>query len=87
MRFSAGAVPRRFFPQAEIENVVIPQAFQMVFVAYNHMIQQFVTAAANEPLRNAILPRASEASPVRLDTEGLYGIDYVGIEIRGPIKD
>ena len=34
-----------------------------------------------------ILPRASEAGPFRLDSEALDGIDYVAVEIRGPIKD
>jgi len=55
------------------------QAFQMVFVEYNHMIEQFATTAANEPFGNTILPRASEAAPFRLDAEALYGIDYVAI--------
>jgi hypothetical protein len=59
----------------------------MVLVEYDHMIEQFATTAANEPFRNAILPRASEAGPFRLDTEALNCIDYVTVEIRGPIKD
>jgi hypothetical protein len=48
-------------------HVVFHEAFQMVFVEYDHMIEQFATTAANEPFRNAILPRASEAGPFRLD--------------------
>ena len=44
----------------------------MVFVQYDHMIEQFAMAAANEPFRNAILPRASETGPLRLDAEDLY---------------
>jgi len=59
----------------------------MVFVEYDHMVEQFATTTANEPFRNAILPRASEAGPFRLDTEALYCIDYIAVEIRGPIKD
>jgi len=59
----------------------------MVFVEYDHMIEQFATTAANEPFGHTILPRASEAAPFRLDAEALNGIDYVAIEIRGPIKD
>jgi hypothetical protein len=59
----------------------------MVFIEYDHMIEQFAPTAADEPFRNAILPRASDASPFRLDAEALDGIDYVAVEIRGPIKD
>lgn len=59
----------------------------MVFVEYDHMIEQFATTAANEPFRNAILPRASEAGLFRSDTEAFYCIHYIAVEIRGPIKD
>ena len=87
-------VARRFFRQAQmgpvlviIAKVITHEAFQMVFVEYDHMIEQFAPTAADEPFRNAILPRASETGPFRLDTEALDGIDYVALEIRGPIKD
>ncbi len=70
-----------------VADVFIHEAFQMAFVEYNHVIEQFATTTANEPFRNAILPRASKASPFRLDTEALDCIDYVAVEIRGPIKD
>jgi hypothetical protein len=63
------------------------EAFQMAFVEYDHMIEQFAPTAANEPFRNATLPRASEAGPFRLNTEALDCIDYLTVEIRGPIKD
>jgi hypothetical protein len=59
----------------------------MLFVEYDHMIEQFAPTASNEPFRNAILPRASETGPFRLDAEALDGVDYVAFEIRGPIKD
>ena len=70
-----------------IADVFTHEAFQMMFVEYDHMIKQFAPAAAHKPFRNAILPRASEAGPFRLDTETLDCIDYVAVEIRGPIKD
>ena len=70
-----------------IAHVVIHESFQMVFIKYDHMIEQFAPTAADEPFRNAILPRASEASPFRLDAEALDGVDCVAFEIRGPIKD
>ena len=70
-----------------IADVVIHKAFQMVFVEYDHVVEQFAPTAADNPLRNAILPRASEAGPFRLDTEALDGVDYAAFEIRGPIKD
>ena len=70
-----------------IADVVTHEAFQMMFVEYDHMIKQFAPTAADEPFRNAILPRASDASPFWLDTEALDGIDYAAVEIRSPIKD
>ena len=70
-----------------IADVVFHEAFQVALVEYDHMIDQFATTAANEPFRNTILPRASEAGPFRFDTEALYGIGYVSVEIRCPIKD
>ena len=59
----------------------------MVFIEFDDMIEQFATTAANEPFRDAILPRTSDASPFRLYTEALDCIDYIAREIRGPIKD
>ena len=57
-------VARRFFCQAEmrpvlviIADVITHQAFQMAFVDYDHMIEQFAPTASDEPFRNAILPR------------------------------
>jgi hypothetical protein len=47
------------------------EAFQMVFVEYDHMIEQFTSTAADESFRNAIRPRASEAGPFHLDTKWL----------------
>ena len=41
-----------------IAEVVFHEPFQMVFVEYDHMIEQFATTAANEPFRNAVLPWA-----------------------------
>ena len=70
-----------------IADVVIHEPFQMVFFEYDHMIEQFATTAANEPFGNAVLPRTLEAGPFRLDTKALDCIDYVSVEIRGPIKD
>src|SRR5215831_7703219 len=59
----------------------------MAFVEHDHMIEQFTTTAANEPFRNAILPRAFEAGLFRLEPETLDCIDYLAVETRGPIKD
>ena len=70
-----------------IADVLVHEAIQMVFVEYDDMIEQFASAAADKPFRNTILPGASDASPFRLDTEALDGIDYAAVEIRSPIKD
>ena len=70
-----------------IADVIAHEAFQMVFVEDDHMIEQFAPTTAHKPLRNAVLPRASEAGPFRLDTEALDGIDYGAVEIRGLIKN
>ena len=85
---------RRLFRQTKMRPVlviiadeVIHEGLQMAFVEHDHMIKQFATAAANEPFRNAILPGTSETGPFRSDTEALYGIDDVGVEVRCPIKD
>ena len=39
-----------------VADVAVHEAFQMVFVEYDHMIEQFASTAANEPFRDAILP-------------------------------
>jgi hypothetical protein len=44
-----------------IADVITHEVFQMVFVEYDHIIKQFAPTAADEPFRNAILPRTSEA--------------------------
>jgi hypothetical protein len=84
----------RFFPQAEVRpvhviiaDVVIYEAFQVVFVEYDHMIEQFATTAANEPFRNAILSRTSETGAFWMDIEAFHCIDHVAPEIGGPIKN
>jgi hypothetical protein len=43
--------------------------------------------SCHEPFGNTILRRASEAARFLLDAEAVFIIDYVAIEIRGPIKD
>lgn len=70
-----------------IADVITHEAFQMLFVDYDHMIEQFAPTASDEPFRNVVLPRASEAGPFRLHAEALDGADYVAFEIRGTIKD
>ena len=70
-----------------IADVITHEAFQMLFVEYYHMIEQFAPTASDEPLRYSILRRASETGPFRLDAEGVNDLDYVSFKIRGPTKD
>jgi hypothetical protein len=87
-------VPRRFFPQAKmrpvpvvIADVVVHEAFEMPFVENDYVIEQLAPTTANEPFRNAILPRTSETGPFRLEADFRYCMDYFPGEVRSPIKD
>jgi len=70
-----------------ITDVFIQQAFQMAFIHNDHMVEQIAAAIADPALGDTVLPRASEARPLGLDTEALYRVDHFFIELRAAIED
>jgi hypothetical protein len=70
-----------------IADVIVHQALQMPFIENDHMVEQIAAAVANPALGDPILPGASEAGPLGLDAEGLYGVDNLFIELRAVIED
>ena len=62
------------------------EAFQMVFVEYDDMVEQIATTTADEAFRNSVLPWALKAGSLGLDTEALDRIDYMVTEVRPAIK-
>ena len=68
--------PRRFFLQAKmrpvlviIADIVVHEAFQMVFVKHDHMAEQVPAAVADEALRDSVLPRALKAGSLGTNTK------------------
>src|ERR1035441_3981337 len=53
----------------------------------DHMIDQIAAAVTDPTLGNAVLPGASEARPLGPDTEALYCVDNLFIELRAEIED
>jgi hypothetical protein len=70
-----------------VTDVFIHEAFQMTFVQDNHMIKQIPAAVTDPTLCNTVLPRTSEARPLRLDTEALDRINHFCAEVCAAIKD
>lgn len=70
-----------------VADVLGHKAFQMTFVEYNDMVEEIPTAVADESFGNTVLPRASEAGALRLDTEAPHRVDHFRREIRATVKD
>lgn len=70
-----------------IANVGGHQPFQMPFVEHDDMIKQIPSVTPNPAFCNAVLPRASKAGPLGLDTEALHRADNFLVEVRRPIED
>jgi hypothetical protein len=49
-----------------VADVFVHQALEMALVLYDHVIEQFAAAAADESLGDAVLPRTLEADSLRL---------------------
>ena len=69
-----------------VTNVLIHKASQMLFVHDDHTVEQIPAAVADPALGNAVLPRTSKAGPLRLDAEGLHGVDRLRVEAGTAIK-
>jgi len=70
-----------------IADVLIHEAFQMPFVENDHMVEQIAATVADPTLRNAVLPRTSEASSLGLDAKAFYRLDYFFVELRAVVED
>lgn len=82
---SAGALPGApFKPDA---NVFAHQPLQMPLVEDNRRCQQVAAATLNEALGNAVLPRTSKASPLRLHAEAPDGLHNFRAEVRSTVED
>jgi hypothetical protein len=85
---------RRSLRQREMRSVVvvvtdilIHQPSQMSFIQQNDMIEQVPAAAADPAFRDTILPRASEAGSLRLDTKAFHGGNHLFVKIRGTVEN
>ena len=70
-----------------ITDVLVHEAFQMPFVENDHMVEQISAAVPDPSLRNAVLPRASEAGLLGLDAEALHRLNHFAIELGAAIED
>ena len=70
-----------------VANVINHQAFQMLLVQNNHMIEQVAAAVADPALGNAVLPWAQKTGPLWLDAETLYRLNHFFVELSTAIKD
>jgi hypothetical protein len=64
-----------------VTNVIIHEAIQMSHIENDHVIEQVAAAAANPTLCNPVLPRTSEAGPLRLNGEAHHCVNHVAIEV------
>ena len=70
-----------------VTNVLGHETLEMPFVEYDDVIKQVPAATANKAFRDSVLPRASEAGPLGLNAEALYGANDCLAEICGAVED
>ena len=70
-----------------VADVLIHKALEMPFIYSDYMVEQVAAAAADPALSSTVLPRTSEARPLRLDIEALDRFDHFGVEVCAAIKD
>ena len=83
-RLAAG---RRSLRQREMSSILVViadvfshEVFQMALVDDDRMVEQIPPTVANPSVGNTVLPRTSEAGPLGLNAEALYGVDHLRIE-------
>src|ERR1035437_4346494 len=88
------AASRRFLSQCEMSavlvvkaDVIIHEAFQMLLVQNDHMVEKIPAAVADPAFGDTVLPRTSEARSLGLNAEGLHRIDHLRVEAGTAIKD
>jgi hypothetical protein len=70
-----------------VADVFSEQTFQMAFVNYDDVIQQFAAATAYPTLRNSILPRTFEGSSHRTHPQRSNGGRDLQTVFRVPVED
>jgi hypothetical protein len=70
-----------------VADVVFHQAFRMLLVDDDHMVQQVPPATPDPALGNTILSRTSETSPLGLNAEVLDRSDNLYAKVGGSIED
>jgi hypothetical protein len=70
-----------------VGNILVYQAFQMLSIENDYMIEQIPPAATNPALSDAILPRTLKTGAHRLDTEAINGADDFLVKVGGSIED
>jgi len=64
----------------KVSNILAHQPFEMPSVEHDHVVEEIATAASDEALGDAVLPRALERSPDRFHAKRLCRFDDFGIE-------
>jgi hypothetical protein len=70
-----------------VADVLDHEPLEMPFVEYDGVIEQVPAATPDEAFRDSVLPRTSEAGPLRFDAEALDGADNLLIEVRSTVED
>jgi len=70
-----------------VADVLSHEALEMPFVEYDDVIEQVPAATADKAFCDSVLPRTSEAGPLRFDAEALDGADSLFVEIRSTVED
>ncbi len=70
-----------------VANVLIHQAFQMVFIDHDHLVEQIAAAAPHEAFGRTVLPRALKTGSFGLNAEALDRRNHLFIEMGPTIKD
>jgi hypothetical protein len=70
-----------------ITDVVIHQAFEVLLIENDDMIEQIAATVTDPSLRNTILPRNSVTCLLRLNAEALHRVDHFEIRLYAVIKD
>ena len=70
-----------------VADVLDHEPLEMPFVEYDDVIERVPAATPDEAFRDSVLPRTSEAGPLRFDAEALDGADNLLIEVRSTVED
>jgi hypothetical protein len=68
-------------------DILIFEAFQVVFVEYDHMVKQVEAAIPNQAFPCAVLSRTAETGLPRLHAEAIRFLDDFVVELWAAIED